>query len=197
MLLIIMFFSGFPSAAQIHNEQEGKDIDLSHGIWEVPVWSLKTNALGWLATVPNIEAEFKAGPHLAIDLGIWVCPWKISTRYSLKTIAILPEVRWWLNNMATGHYFNIHFTCGWYNLRINDYRYQDAHHPALGAGIGYGYQFVFNENWGLDLSIGFGYLNLRYDRFYNVENGALIDTRKTSYWGPDRLGVSLVYRFTP
>ena len=171
--------------------------DLSQGEWEVPKWSLKTNLLTWVLTVPNLTGEVRVSDHFALDLGLWWCPWKASDRYSLKVFAILPEGRYWFSRHAFGHYLNIHLTGAWFNLRFKDDRYQDTDRPLLGAGLGYGYQFQFNENWGLDLNIGVGYLNMEYDTYYNIENGAIRDTRRTSYFGIDRLGVSLVYRFTP
>lgn len=171
--------------------------DLSSGRWPVARWSLKTNGLIWLATIPNITGEVRVSDHVALDLGLWWCPWRISDKRSLKIFSILPEGRWWLNKEGTGHYFDLHLTCAWFNLRWGASRYQDVSRPLLGAGIGYGYRFRFNENWGLELSVGAGYMNMRYNTFYNIANGALIDTRQTSYWGIDRAGVSLVYMFSP
>lgn len=172
------------------------DLETPIGYWEPSVWSLRTNGIAWLATIPNIAGEFRVSDHFALDLGFWYCPWKISNRYSLKVFAILPEVRYWLSKECYGHFFNVHLTSAWFNLRWKESRYQDSGRPLLGAGIGYGYMFRFNENWGLELSLGVGYFNMRYDTFYNLENGAYIDTRVTSYWGLDRLGVTLVYNFT-
>lgn len=178
-------------------ESKDKEITLSDGIWPVPVWSLKTNAIAWATTIPNITVEYRPSTHIAVDLGILWCPWVISQSHSLKVFSVMPEGRWWLNEEAKGHYFNIHATCGWFNLRWNKSRYQDAHRPLWGIGIGYGYKFTFTENWGLELSLGAGYLNMKYDTFYNLRNGAFINTRKTSYWGIDRVGVSVVYSFSP
>lgn len=170
--------------------------DISEGKWEVPRWSLKTNVIPWLAMIPNITGEVRLNTHIAVDLGLWWCPWKISDKYSLKIFAILPEGRWWINDEATGHFFDVHLTCAWFNLRFNNDRYQDTDRPLLGAGIGYGYLFRLNENWGIELSIGAGYFNMKYNTYYNIPNGAYNDTRRTSYWGIDRAGVSVVYRFT-
>lgn len=160
-----------------------------------PIWSLKTNALPWAATIANIEGEVAFGKNISIDLSLWYCPWKISNAHSLKTIAIFPEGRWWFNNNHTNHFVGLHFSLAWFNLRWNDYRYQDAGRPLLGGGLDYGYLLMLDRNWGLEFNIGAGFMSMRYDRFYNVKNGALADRRKTSYWGIDRLGISVVYRF--
>jgi len=36
---------------------------------------------------------------------------------------------------------------------------------------------------------------MKYNSFYNIENGAKLDTRIKHYWGITRVGLSLVYRF--
>ena len=161
-----------------------------------PYFSIKTNVIPWIGTIPNLNGEIKVSDLISIDLSLWWCPWKISEKYSLKTFAFLPELRFWLAPDWKGHFFGLHFTAGWYNLRLNQDRYQDYDRPALGAGLTYGYFFEFNENWGMELFLGAGYINLLYDRYYNIPNGALIDKRTTSYWGIDRLGITVSYRFS-
>lgn len=87
----------------------------------------------------------------------------------------------------------MHLNLGWYNVRANSYRYQDIGRPMLGAGIGYGYRLPLTDRWSIDFEIGAGMANFRYDRYYNIPNGALKDTRVTTYWGIDRLGVTVSY----
>ena len=87
----------------------------------------------------------------------------------------------------------MHLNLAWYNVRANSYRYQDRGCPLLGAGLGYGYRLELNGKWGLEFEIGAGMANMKYDRFYNVPNGALKDTRITTYWGIDRAAVTFSY----
>ena len=42
---------------------------------------------------------------------------------------------------------------------------------------------------------GAGYANMKYDTYYNIDNGALIETKSRNYWGITRLGISLSYHF--
>lgn len=154
---------------------------------------LKTNAIPWAATILNIEPEIQVAPNITVALPIWYCPWFIAERRSLRVAAFQPEGRWWLKKAGEGHFGGLHASLAWYNLKWGDYRYQDQGRPLLGAGITYGYAFRFGEKWGVELSIGAGYMNLRYDRFYNTHNGQLADTRRTSYFGLDHLAISLVY----
>ena len=154
---------------------------------------LRSNLLPWLVTVPNIGAEYVIGDKWSLALDVWFCPWKLSDKFSVKTVAILPEGRWWLKSTRKGSFFNLHFNLAWFNVRANDYRYQDRGRPLLGAGIGYGYRLELNKRWGFEFEIGAGMANMKYDRFYNVDNGALKDTRVSTYWGIDRAAISVVY----
>lgn len=154
---------------------------------------LKTNVLPWLVAVPNLGAEYVIGDKWSATLDVWFCPWKISDRYSIKTIAIFPEGRWWLKRNNKGSFFNIHLNLAWFNVRANSYRYQDTSRPLLGAGIGYGYRVKLSDRWGFEFEIGAGMANIKYDRFYNVKNGALKDTRVSTYWGIDRLSIAFTY----
>ena len=83
----------------------------------------------------------------------------------------------------------------WFNVKWNDDRYQDTDRPLLGAGISYGYKLPLSKHWGAEFNLGVGYANMKYDTYYNVNNGAQLDTRVRHYWGITRVGASLVYRF--
>lgn len=154
---------------------------------------LRTNLLPWVAVVPNLGIEYMIGDRWSGVLDVWFSPWKISDRYAIKTVAIFPEGRWWYSSNRKGSFLNLHLNIAWFNVRANDYRYQDRSRPLLGAGIGYGYRLELNSRWGIEFEIGAGMANSKYDRFYNVKNGALKDTRVSTYWGIDRLSVAFTY----
>ena len=80
-------------------------------------------------------------------------------------------------------------------MKWDDRRYQDTGRPLVGAGLSYGYKLPLSEHWGAEFTVGFGYANMKYDTYYNIDNGAQIDTRIRHYWGPTKVGASLVYRF--
>ena len=155
--------------------------------------SLHTNLIPWTAAIANLKGEIAFASHWSAALDIWYCPWKISDRYSVKIISLLPEVRWWPKGNEKGHFLDLHFSAAWYNVRFKSNRYQDDLRPLLGGGIGYGYRLPFNHRWGMEFSIGVGYVNTRFNRYYNVVNGALADTKITAYWGIDRVGISFYY----
>lgn len=154
---------------------------------------LKTNLLLWAATIPNIGAEYGFSPHWSATLDVWYSPWKISKKFGVKTVAVLPSFRYWLRPEQSGSYFNLHANVAWFNVYANAWRYQDTGTPLLGAGIGYGYRLRVNHLWGFEFEIGAGFSHAKYERYYNISNGALKDTRKTTYFGIDRASVAITY----
>ena len=156
---------------------------------------VKTNIAAWAGTIMNIAADVQVSEHFSIELPILWCPWHISSKHAVKTFTVQPEARYWLSKPGTGHFFGVHAHVGWFNVKWNRDRYQDADRPLLGAGISYGYLLPFSEHWAGEFTLGAGYANMRYDTYYNMDNGARIDTRTKNYWGITRVGLSVVYRF--
>ena len=154
---------------------------------------IKSNLLPWVLTVPNLGIEYVIGDRWSVGVDAWFCPWKASEKYSVKTVAVFPEGRWWVKTTKKGSFLNIHLSAAWFNVRFKDYRYQDFSRPLLGAGIGYGYRVELSKHWGFEFEIGAGMVNFKYERYYNVPNGALKDTRMSTYWGIDRLSLSFSY----
>ena len=156
---------------------------------------VKTNLAAWAGTILNIAADVQVGKHVSVELPVLWCPWFIGSKHAVKTFTVQPEARYWLATPGEGHFFGVHAHVGWFNVRWNRDRYQDTDRPLLGAGISYGYLLPFNAHWAGEFTIGAGYANMKYDTYYNIDNGARIDTRTKNYWGITRVGVSVVYRF--
>ena len=92
----------------------------------------------------------------------------------------------------------MHGTLGGYNIAINDHgRYQDPDSPAWGFGLGYGYalNFGLDKRWGLEFNLGVGFVNYKYDVYYNRENGQKFDSGQGWWWGPTRAGITLTYKW--
>lgn len=157
--------------------------------------AVKTNLAAWAGTIVNIAADVQVGRHISVELPVLWCPWYASGEHAVKTFTIQPEGRWWLSRPGEGHFFGLHAHMGWYSVKWKRDRYQDTGRPLLGAGISYGYLLPFNAHWAGEFTLGAGYANTRYDTYYNIDNGARIDTRTKNYWGITRVGISVVYRF--
>lgn len=156
---------------------------------------VKTNIAAWAGTIMNVAADVQVSEHFSIELPILWCPWHVSSKHAVKTFTIQPEARYWLSAPGTGHFLGVHAHVGWFNVKWNRDRYQDTDRPLLGAGISYGYLLPFNEHWAGEFTLGAGYANMRYDTYYNMDNGARIDTQTKNYWGITRVGISVVYKF--
>ena len=164
---------------------------------------LKLNLLTLPVLIVNGGVEVQPLAHFSVNVPVYYSGinW-FSSRIKFRTLAFQPEVRYWLKDNLQGLFFGAHATFGWYNVALGgDYRYQDyaGKSPSLGGGIGLGYKVPIgrddNARWGLEFGIGGGVLPLRYDVFYNVEDGRLAaeDCKKT-YWGVDQAFISLTYR---
>ena len=156
---------------------------------------VKTNLAAWAGTIMNIAADVQVSRHISVELPVLWCPWYVSDKYAVKTFTIQPEGRYWPGKPGEGHFFGVHAHVGWFSVKWNKDRYQDTGRPLLGAGISYGYLLPFSEHWAGEFTIGAGYANMKYDTYYNIDNGARIDTRTKNYWGITRVGISVVYRF--
>ena len=157
--------------------------------------AVKTNLAAWAGTIMNLAADVQVSEHFSVELPVLWCPWYVSDKHAVKTFTIQPEARYWLSKPGAGHFFGVHAHVGWYSVKWNRDRYQDTDRPLLGAGISYGYLLPFNEHWAGEFTLGAGYANMRYGTYYNIDNGARIDTRTKNYWGITRMGLSIVYRF--
>lgn len=157
--------------------------------------AVKTNLAAWAGTIMNLAADVQVSEHFSVELPVLWCPWYVSDKHAVKTFTIQPEARYWLSKPGAGHFFGVHAHVGWYSVKWNRDRYQDTDRPLLGTGISYGYLLPFNEHWAGEFTLGAGYANMRYGTYYNMDNGARIDTRTKNYWGITRIGLSVVYRF--
>lgn len=157
--------------------------------------AVKTNLAAWAGTIMNLAADVQVSEHFSVELPVLWCPWYVSDKHAVKTFTIQPEGRYWLARPGKGHFFGVHAHIGWFNVKWNRDRYQDTSRPLLGAGISYGYLLPLGEHWAGEFTLGAGYANLKYNTYYNIGNGARIDTRTKNYWGITRVGISVVYRF--
>lgn len=181
--LIFLALSSASQADGIHYASEGRFL------------AVKTNVVPWAAGIANIGGEVQIGRHFSIDLPVWWSPYFISNKYALRTFMCQPEFRYWTGHAGTGHFFGIHAGVASYNIKWDDIRYQDTGTPLLNGGISYGYSLRLSSHLNAEFTIGAGYAKTMFVRYYNIDNGAKIDIRKTTYRGIDRVGITLVYHF--
>jgi hypothetical protein len=162
---------------------------------------LKTNALGWALANANIGAEIDLAKHLSLTVPVYYSAINYFTNtIKFRTLGVQPELRYWLDENNEKFFIGAHFGCAQYNVAINgDYRYQDhdGKTPAVGGGVSVGYRMPISANgkWYIEFALGAGAYALNYDRFYNVNNGKLVDTNRKTYFGIDNAAVNISYRF--
>ncbi len=201
--LIFTSYSLFASAqsANSHaNQSDGTtNIELStiddHHIAKNAI-VVKTNFAQWAVGVSNISFEIPIKERVSIDIPLTYSPYTISDDWKLRLLVLQPEARYWLNKSCfDGHFVGIHAHAGYFNVAVDSKnRYQNkSNEPMWGLGIGYGYALNLKKNLNLEFNIGAGYANLKYDTYYNIDNGAKYDHNTRDYWGITRAGVSFTY----
>lgn len=182
------------------------DEDFSLDLSEDRPWSfyLKTNLLSWALLEASLGIEFEMGRHFSVSIPVYytALDW-FDIRTKFRVAGTQPELRYWFRDNFSGPFLAAHGTFGYYNVALpnQEFRIQDrdGRHPAYGGGLNFGWKFRLDpgraDRWGLELSLGAGYLHLDYDRFYNVENGRYASSAVRDYFGPDHASVALTYRF--
>lgn len=159
-------------------------------------FALKSNLAYDAAAMLNLAFEMTVRPHISVEIPVVWSLWDLEREHGLRLVGIQPEARYWLDERADrGHFAGVHVHAAWYNVKWNDTRYQDTGRPLLGAGLTYGYRLPLGEHWAAELALGLGYANMKHDTYYNIDNGAWLDTRRRNYWGVTKLVANLVYRF--
>lgn len=162
----------------------------------LPKFALKTNALYWATTTPNLGIEFGLAPKMTMDISANYNPWKFSRDRQLKHWLIQPELRYWLCERFNGSFFGLH---GFYadvdvsNLNVfgmGHYRYDGK---VYGGGISYGYQWIIGKRWSMEAVIGVGYARLDYDKYARGDHGEKLGHSTKNYVGPTKAALSFIY----
>lgn len=170
---------------------------------------IKTNLLYDATATVNLGVEFGLARNWTLDISGNYNPWTFSDNRKMKHWLIQPEVRWWTCSRFSGHFFGLHAHGGEYNLGgmlpggfkdgkvfgienkdISTHRYEGW---LAGGGFSYGYHWMLGKRWGLEATIGLGYVYLKYDKFFCQKCGDKMGTGTTHSFGPTKAGVTLIY----
>jgi len=152
--------------------------------------------------------EFTLSPKWTLELGGSLSAWDTWGGGSLRHAILQPEVRYWVCDRFSRHFFALHaiggicdvggvnfpsvnLTDGMNSSSMKDYRYKGW---AAGAGLGWGYDFVLGTHWNLETEIAIGYAFLNYDR-RTLDGDVLEKEVKRHYVGPTKIALNLVYVF--
>lgn len=155
--------------------------------------AIKTNIAYGAIAVPNVDFSCSISQHFSFDIPVIWSFWNWKKDLGLRVLGTQPRVSYWFRNPGRGHAVGIEANIIFYNLRCGDYRYQDFGRPLTGLSLNYTYGVYLSERWRIDFSLSVGYANTKYNRYYNIDNGALKDRKTLNYFGPTQVGVNLCY----
>ncbi|MDR2389019.1 MAG: DUF3575 domain-containing protein [Tannerellaceae bacterium] len=157
---------------------------------------VKSNLLYDITTTVNLGLEVGLAPQWSIDLPVNYNPWDFAGDKKLKHWLIQPEIRYWLCEKFSGHFWGLHVHIGAYNLGgisqlgLKNFRYEGN---LYGGGISYGYQWVLNPRWSLEATLGLGYAYLSHAQYPCEKCATKLTDSTRNYFGPTKAGVSLIY----
>lgn len=181
----------FLSTGSLYCQEIKKDLYM-------PVFALKTNALYWATTTPNLGIEFALGRKHTLDISANYNPFEFSNRKKFKHWLIQPEYRYWFCDRFYKHFIGFHGHYAEFNicdikiLGEENRRYQGN---AFGGGISYGYHWILGNHWSIEATIGVGYARIEYDKYECRECGNKIKEDHKNYFGPTKAGISFIYIF--
>ena len=177
-------------------------------IEEEPDWYhkmyIKTNIPAWGLLWQNIALEWDLARHWSFAVPVYWSPYNYGKQtLKFRTLAVVPEFRYWPKAENMGFFINAHFGMAYYNYaKGGAYRYQDhdGKTPALGGGLGIGYRFYFcrNHHWSMEVAVGGGAYWLDYDIFENTPStkyGHLLGRKKRMFYGVDQAAFTISYSF--
>ena len=162
----------------------------------LPKFAIKTNALYWATSTPNLGFEIGLAKKLTLDVSGNYNPWKFSDNKQFKHWLVQPELRYWLCERFNGSFFGLH---GHYadvdisNLDMFGLGHDRYDGKLYGAGISHGYQWILNKRWSMEATIGLGYAHIKYDKYEPGDNGQKLGHSTKDYFGPTKVGLSFIY----
>lgn len=169
----------------------------------LPWVAVKTNMLFDLAVCPNIELEFPLGldSRWSLMIEYWN-PWYVwhhnSRAYEIQLLGF--EARYWPSPRCaiarptlTGTFFGLYYANGKYDMEWKSTGDQGEFNSF---GLTYGYSWPLARSWNLEASASVGYFwgpRRHYNGEFNDTHLIWEYTGRTSYFGPTKLKLSLVW----
>lgn len=165
-----------------------------------PRFAIKTNLLYCVALAPNIGFEYYMYSQWSVNAVIAV-PWWSNKEdgHFYQALYLNSELKYWLRPDAKfeRHFMGLYLGGGYYDFKYNETGYRGDF--IFTAGLSYGYYLPIKPRFGMEFSLGIGYMETQYDKYLNyppMGNDAYYQTStdKTRYFGPTKAEISLVWR---
>lgn len=159
--------------------------------------ALKTNALFWATTTPNVGVEVGIDNHFTVELWGAYNAWKFNNNMKLNFYLVQPEARYWLCRKFEGHFVGLHGHYGHFNIGnipfISGLSQYVLRGNLYGGGLTYGYHWALGERWGIEAMVGGGYASMKYTKYRCSECAEAVGLYTRNYIGPTRIGFSIIY----
>ena len=172
--------------------------------------ALKTNLLYDAALLPNLSAEIYLGKKWSLAVegnwSWWTFDKPIQNQWFHRIQAGGAELRYWVKSPypLNGHAIGIYSLLGNYDVRMftkNEDTPGYVSPKSWSAGLSYGYSMPISNRFNLEFGVAFGYVGGKYYeydycmRHEQWEKGTHDHEKvyKSNYFGPTRVGVSLVW----
>lgn len=154
--------------------------------------ALKTNALTWATTTPNLGVEVALGRRVTLDLEAAYNPWTFKNDRKMHCWLAQPEVKYWFCEKFEGHFLGLHAHAGQFFGGFHRRRYDGY---LAGGGVAYGHHWILSPHWNVEARVGVGYARLWYKESPRIACLKCQQQRHRNYVGPTELGLSFVYIF--
>jgi len=187
--ILLLTYTLLLITGSIHGQEIAKEL-------KFPSFAVKTNALYWATTTPNLGIEFALGRKHTFDISANYNPFEFADRKKLKHWLIQPEYRYWFCDRFYRHFIGVHAhyaefnVCGIDLVGSKNSRYQGN---LYGGGISYGYHWIINKRWSIEGTVGVGYARIDYDKYECRECGNKLKDGKKNYFGPTKVGINFIY----
>lgn len=171
---------------------------------------IKTNALYLATSALNAGLDFRMAERWSGSILLGYNPWhfpnttatwadgtQVDANPKLMHFLAMPEVKWWPCRVFERHAIGLHGIYAAYNIaalpfpkQLKDHRFRG---DLYGIGISWGYQWAMGERWGLEFSLGAGYLWTNYAKYEAGACGAEMGRNRRGFFAPTKLALNFIY----
>ncbi len=171
---------------------------------------LKTNTLYLATSTLNAGLDFRMADKWSGSVHLSYNPWQFGNKAvtwangttvdanpKLMHFLVMPEIKWWPCRVFERHAIGLHGIYAAYNVaalpfpkQLKDHRYRG---DLYGVGLSWGYQWAMGDRWGLEFSLGAGYLWTNYTKYEAGACGAELGRAGKGFFAPTKLALNLIY----
>lgn len=172
--------------------------DLEPRLRRKTIFALKSNLIYDLAITPNIGIELTLPHNWSVGANWMYAWWKNDSRHRYWRIyGGELNVRKYISNKyepnnLLGHHLGLLLQAGTYDFEFGGKG--ELSPLACGASLEYGYSIPIAKKLNIDFEIALGFIAGKYKEYTPVDNCYVWEaTKRRVYWGPTKLGVTLVW----